>query len=427
MSIAPPGANAFDLANLDFVPPSDHGAVTFKGSVAWEDLAPGISGQFLRSNGLGADLVWTSVPGGGDMLAAIYDPGAVVGNAFDLANFDVAGSVHGSIYYKGVAGWTHLAPSVSGRVLTTADVGFDPAWANAPGNMLVSVYDPGGVVGNAFDLALFEIASSAPGDLYTRGSGAWERLAVGAPQEVLKVDPTTNRPVWAVTPLPANHVDGLNLAFSTVAAITVSSGRCKADDDLTDIIEAVGLTVSLAVSGAGGLDTGSEAADTWYFVWIIDGSAVAVAGLFSISDTAPTLPGGYTVKRRIGVVRNNGGSDIIDFIQSGSGRDRSVLYVSALSSRVVLSTGTAEVPTAVDLSAFVPPTTQKAILTIDNKSNTRLMDVHQTTGGPVLEELENSDSRSLLFPTSASQTVAYANDGAGGDANISVRGFLESV
>jgi hypothetical protein len=64
------------------------------------------------------------------------------------------------------------------------------------------------------------------------------------------------------------------------------------------------LDASWAVgTDAGGLDTGAVAATTWYYVYIIrkdsDGS---IDALFSLSDTEPTMPAGYTYKRRIGEI-----------------------------------------------------------------------------------------------------------------------------
>ena len=52
---------------------------------------------------------------------------------------------------------------------------------------------------------------------------------------------------------------------------------------------AVNLTVDITVSGVNGLDTGSEAASTWYYIWVIY-NGTTVAGLLSTSATAPTMP-----------------------------------------------------------------------------------------------------------------------------------------
>lgn len=52
-----------------------------------DDLNPsqtGNSGKFLKTDGSNA--TWEAIPGGGDMLAAVYDPNTVSGDAFDMDN-----------------------------------------------------------------------------------------------------------------------------------------------------------------------------------------------------------------------------------------------------------------------------------------------------------------------------------------------------
>jgi hypothetical protein len=73
------------------------------------------------------------------------------------------------------------------------------------------------------------------------------------------------------------------------------------------------LTINCATTGANGLDTGSLAADTWYYVWAIaDTTNLVTAGLMSLSATAPTLPSGYTKKRLIGYRKTNSGGATLD-------------------------------------------------------------------------------------------------------------------
>jgi hypothetical protein len=127
-------------------------------------------------------------------------------------------------------------------------------------------------------------------------------------------------------------------------------------------------------------------------------------------------------------VRNDASSDLIDFVQRGTARDRDYLYLLVNSARAVLSSGTATTPTAVDCSAFVPPSATFAHLTLINLSSTRTMAVHQDTAGAVLEVLNTGTAeRSLLFPVNGSQAIAYANSGASGNANVEVRGFVDEL
>lgn len=73
----------------------------------------------------------------------------------------------------------------------------------------------------------------------------------------------------------------------------------------------VNVTVDITASGANGLDTGSEAASTNYYIWVIyDAVGTTTAGMLSLSKTAPTMPGDYTFKALVGELFNDSGSDI---------------------------------------------------------------------------------------------------------------------
>lgn len=84
------------------------------------------------------------------------------------------------------------------------------------------------------------------------------------------------------------------------------------------LVPSVSLTTSITSSGANGLDTGSEASSTWYAIHVItNATGSLVAGLLSVSASAPTLPTGYTKFRRVGWVRNNGSSNFVAFERIG--------------------------------------------------------------------------------------------------------------
>jgi hypothetical protein len=66
----------------------------------------------------------------------------------------------------------------------------------------------------------------------------------------------------------------------------------------------------------GGLDTGTVAADTWYHCYAIyNPVSKNVDFLFSTSASSPTLPTGYTKKKRVGSILTNSSSNILGFIQ----------------------------------------------------------------------------------------------------------------
>lgn len=78
-------------------------------------------------------------------------------------------------------------------------------------------------------------------------------------------------------------------------------------------VTSVNLTISNTASGANGLDTGSVAADTWYYIWVIAKADGTTAGLLSVSTTIATitLPTGYLYGRLIGALYTDGTSDFV--------------------------------------------------------------------------------------------------------------------
>lgn len=126
---------------------------------------------------------------------------------------------------------------------------------------------------------------------------------------------------WINPPIPAvpNVGNALKSKLSVAATSTVI---VQVTADLLSVqgivLSAVNKSANISTSGAGGLDTGSVASSTWYAVHIIsnaDGSSSAA--LFSLSATAPTLPGGYTLFRRVGYARTNGSALIVQFKSIG--------------------------------------------------------------------------------------------------------------
>jgi hypothetical protein len=113
----------------------------------------------------------------------------------------------------------------------------------------------------------------------------------------------------------------------------------------------VNLTADITVSGINGLDTGVEGSSQWYYIWVIyDGTTVS--SLLSLSDTAPTLPAGYTFKALVGAVRNDGSSDFEAFYQV----DNKV----NIESKASIASNPGTTWTSVNLVTYVPVTAKAA-------------------------------------------------------------------
>ena len=153
---------------------------------------------------------------------------------------------------------------------------------------------------------------------------------------------------------PRDYISGLKINYVSAYQVTIDTGVCRSDDN-TEVIEvATSITLDITASGAGGLDTGTEAADTWYYVWLIKNSSTGdVSGVFSTSSSAPTLPEGYDKKRLLGAVRNDSDGDFLKFYTNILAGGRALMFLYDLGHKV-LDRGQATSWTVVDCSNFVP-------------------------------------------------------------------------
>jgi hypothetical protein len=113
--------------------------------------------------------------------------------------------------------------------------------------------------------------------------------------------------------LSNNGVDPNNDIDFTVGRFTFDDGTGQAiSNSYTKQLDAT----FVAGNNQGMLDTGTKAIDTWYHCFAIYNPTNGLRDyLASTSATSPTLPAGYTKKRRIGAIRTDGSNNIIPFFQ----------------------------------------------------------------------------------------------------------------
>lgn len=120
-----------------------------------------------------------------------------------------------------------------------------------------------------------------------------------------------------------NAIGGLT--FSTAGATSLFSVAAGAANDSTNVTTMV---LASAISkttnswspgnGNGSLDTGVIANITWYHAFLIENVATAAVDvLISLSATAPSLPTGYTLFRRIFSLKTDGSGHWVQVTQSG--------------------------------------------------------------------------------------------------------------
>lgn len=131
---------------------------------------------------------------------------------------------------------------------------------------------------------------------------------------------------------PNLYINGFALSWTSTTVISVGTGHCRDYNDINDIFNtgtnngtstattAAAITVTTTTKGAGGIDTGTVATSTFYAVHVIGDSTGynATSAIYSLSATAPALPNGYDMFRRVGYVKTDGSSHFLPFWQNGS-------------------------------------------------------------------------------------------------------------
>jgi hypothetical protein len=149
---------------IDSATGNSQGSVLYRGAASWSALAPGTSGQYLQTQGAGANPQWATLAGSGTVTSVATGSGltggpitgtgtvslATIANNSLLANISggvgvpsattltalIDGAVtttQGSLFYRNATGWTFLGPGTSGQVLQTNGAGANPSWAAAGG------------------------------------------------------------------------------------------------------------------------------------------------------------------------------------------------------------------------------------------------------------------------------------------------------
>lgn len=231
-----------------------------------------------------------------------------------------------------------------------------------------------------------------------------------------------------------------NLVVENDATTPASKVRVTADEITVEdvLLTSVSEVADITVSGTGGLDTGSEAASTWYAIWLIyNPTTTDVAALLSTSFTAPTMPSGYTKKRRVGAVRNNGSSNFYGFVQLGE----QVLYVEPVydsSNHLVVSNGNATTFTTVTGSTrTIPPTSRRGVYLVATSYDTSTGTVYvrptgSGTAGRVAGRAGGGTAANPAYmlgdiDLNSAQSFDYRLTSSGASTYIYVHGYYDPV
>lgn len=96
-------------------------------------------------------------------------------------------------------------------------------------------------------------------------------------------------------------IAGLEPDKASTNVLNISPGSCANSDGTALYATSDTLTVDMTASGAGGLDTGTVANGSMYYIYLIANSAGTLSGLASTGETygAVTVPSGYSLVRKL--------------------------------------------------------------------------------------------------------------------------------
>lgn len=233
--------------------------------------------------------------------------------------------------------------------------------------------------------------------------------------------------------------------YASASTFTIASGAAVASAGGT-MAHSTSKTVNIATSGANGLDTGSEASGTWYYLYMIgktDGTTDYVLSVTNESVTGSiTLPSGYTLKRQMPfAVRNDGSSNFLPW-QKMQAMGSPVFYLGDFGDPNqsgepyrMLTAGAATSFTDVALGSVVPPISQLvwAVFGFVNSGATTTQRMFVRTkgrsgdnGGVIMTGYTGSAGtaaeRTQIFETDSSQTLQYMMNA--GNGSIQILGWI---
>lgn len=148
-------------------------------------------------------------------------------------------------------------------------------------------------------------------------------------------------------------VDNVSLVRTSTTVVTFTADALHVQGYR---LESINNTVDNTASGAGGIDTGSVGASTWYYIYeIYKPSTKTKALMASLSGTSPTMPSLYTARRIVGTARTDGSSQW----ETGRVFDAFTRHVNFSSNIDIKSLLTADATVRTQsLAAYVPPTAE---------------------------------------------------------------------
>lgn len=232
------------------------------------------------------------------------------------------------------------------------------------------------------------------------------------------------------------QINGIVPEYTSSFQITITAGSATDSTGVKFITLSSPAIIDISEIGEpNGLDVGIAANDTWYAVYVIADSLGVnpTSGLFSLSATAPTLPLGYDLFRRVGWVRNLTAA-FATYMIDGTQSRRQISYTTENSAFVLLSAGAATTYTAVSASSAMPPTSTFGMAQYSRVPNANATVNYVRPTGTTANVPSNqfrSDTGNRVFYirplyTDSSQSFEYRGS-AGDNFSVYGYGFVDNV
>lgn len=250
-------------------------------------------------------------------------------------------------------------------------------------------------------------------------------------------------PSTSPQPLDTGGLWGLRTNWLTASTVNIEAGRARNIADDFDLDLAATSGIDFATNGIGGLDTGAQAANTWYHGWVVGSSTGAqptdvIASLAStFAGLSPNLPAGYDRGRRVAAYRSNPANAIREFNQlTWAGSERIMAWDNQTYANMQVLSGYSVVAfTTVNCNGFVPPTTDRVWVNVRGDSSSGVdsrayfRPAGGTTGIGIISQVElyGSDSAYIWQRSNSSQQIEAAVGSILSNLDMAILGFEDRL
>src|SRR4029077_9482620 len=164
------------------------------------------------------------------------------------------------------------------------------------------------------------------------------------------------------------YVNGLQLSWLTTTTFSMAAGAASNSNDVNDIELSAPVTNLITHVGPNGVDIAAAVGSSFYAVYIIGDSTEykPTASLISLNATAPSLPFGYDMYRRVGFIVTDSAAHVLKFWQFGNGSAKDMWYDTPIATAAI-TTGTGYATQS--LATGVPPIACETFLKVQYTAN----------------------------------------------------------